>query len=126
MATGLCHSNDHLRRGGYPEIWLSIIGGHEGAGVVEAVGPGGRRIRLGDHAVLSVPLPPCGDCAPCLDGRPYFRERERRHPLRGGRGGTDAWGQSGPSAWPVSLARQPERYRGRLPGRRRRRAARRR
>ncbi|WP_239341522.1 alcohol dehydrogenase catalytic domain-containing protein [Frankia sp. CiP3] len=75
VATGLCHSDDHLRRGGYPEIRLPIIGGHEGAGVVEAVGPGVRRIRVCDHVVLSVPLPPCGDCAPCLDGRPYFCER---------------------------------------------------
>ena len=39
VASGLCHSDDHLRTGDIP-VRYPIVGGHEGAGVVEAVGPG--------------------------------------------------------------------------------------
>ena len=45
MACGLCHSDEHVREGGpyrYP-----MVGGHEGAGVVEKVGPSVTRVREG-------------------------------------------------------------------------------
>ncbi|MBV8217384.1 MAG: alcohol dehydrogenase catalytic domain-containing protein [Solirubrobacterales bacterium] len=41
-ASGLCHSDKHVRIGDLPMEALPAIGGHEGAGVIEAVGPGGR------------------------------------------------------------------------------------
>jgi S-(hydroxymethyl)glutathione dehydrogenase/alcohol dehydrogenase len=74
-ASGMCHSDDRLRRGGYAGMRLPMIGGHEGAGVVESVGPGVRRLRPGDSVVLSIPVPPCGDCPACLAGLTYFCER---------------------------------------------------
>ncbi|MDT3446547.1 MULTISPECIES: alcohol dehydrogenase catalytic domain-containing protein [unclassified Pseudofrankia] len=75
VATGLCHSDQHLLAGGYPGMRLPMVGGHEGAGVVEAVGPGVHRVQPGDHVVLSVPVPPCGACAACLDALPHLCER---------------------------------------------------
>src|SRR5256885_173454 len=66
---GLCRSDEHRRHGGtgaggrYP-----LIGGHEGSGVVEAVGPGVSRFKPGDHVILSV-LPQCGVCRYCTSGR---------------------------------------------------------
>jgi NDMA-dependent alcohol dehydrogenase len=66
-ASGLCHSDDHLRTGDIP-VRFPIVGGHEGAGVVEAVGPGVRRLRAGDHVVASF-LPVCGHCRFCARGQ---------------------------------------------------------
>jgi NDMA-dependent alcohol dehydrogenase len=66
-ASGLCHSDDHLDTGDIPLEWAPVLGGHEGAGVVEAVGPGVTEIAVGDHVVLSF-LPSCGHCVPCVAG----------------------------------------------------------
>lgn len=65
-ASGLCHSDDHLVTGDIP-ITLPVVGGHEGAGVVEAVGPGVTSVAPGDHVVLSF-LPACGRCRWCSSG----------------------------------------------------------
>jgi len=65
-ATGLCHSDDHLVTGDLPAP-LPIVGGHEGAGVVEAVGPGVTTLAEGDHVVLSF-IPACGRCPACSSG----------------------------------------------------------
>jgi len=64
-AAGLCHSDEHLRHASarYP-----IIGGHEGSGVVEAVGDAVTRFAPGDH-VLSAVTPSCGVCRYCQSGR---------------------------------------------------------
>ncbi|MGH8989597.1 MAG: NDMA-dependent alcohol dehydrogenase [Acidimicrobiales bacterium] len=66
-AAGLCHSDEHLVTGDIP-ITLPVIGGHEGAGVVEAVGPGVTSVAEGDHVVLSF-IPACGRCHYCSTGR---------------------------------------------------------
>ncbi len=66
-ASGLCHSDDHLDTGDIPLEWAPVLGGHEGAGVVEAVGPGVTDVAVGDHVVLSF-LPSCGHCVPCVAG----------------------------------------------------------
>src|SRR6266568_8839369 len=47
-AAGLCHSDDHLRTGDIP-VRYPIVGGHEGAGIVEEVGAGVSRLKVGDH-----------------------------------------------------------------------------
>ncbi len=45
-AAGLCHSDDHIQKGDAP-MRMPVVGGHEGAGVVDAVGPGVTRVELG-------------------------------------------------------------------------------
>lgn len=65
-ASGLCHSEEHHLTGDVP-LDHPTIGGHEGAGVVEAVGPGVRSVAVGDHIVFSS-IPTCGRCEPCVTG----------------------------------------------------------
>jgi NDMA-dependent alcohol dehydrogenase len=65
-ATGLCHSDHHVRTGDLPAP-LPIIGGHEGAGMVQEVGPGVGGLKVGDHVVASF-LPACGRCRWCSTG----------------------------------------------------------
>jgi NDMA-dependent alcohol dehydrogenase len=65
-ATGLCHSDHHMRTGDLPGI-LPIVGGHEGAGIVQDVGPDVRSLKAGDHVVASF-LPSCGRCRWCASG----------------------------------------------------------
>ena len=67
VASGLCHSDDHLRTGDIP-VRYPIVGGHEGAGIVEKVGPGVTRLAVGDHVVTSW-LPVCGHCRFCSRGQ---------------------------------------------------------
>ncbi|MEV0432298.1 NAD(P)-dependent alcohol dehydrogenase [Nocardia sp. NPDC050413] len=67
-ATGICHTDLATRRAGAAD--RPILLGHEGAGVVEAVGPGVRTVRAGDHVVLT--FRHCGDCANCGAGRPAY------------------------------------------------------
>lgn len=65
-ATGLCHSDEHIRTGDLPAP-LPLIGGHEGAGIVQEVGPGVIGLQPGDHVVASF-LPACGRCRFCSTG----------------------------------------------------------
>jgi len=66
VAAGLCHSDDHLRTGDIP-VRYPIVGGHEGAGIVEETGEGVTRLKPGDHIVCSF-LPVCGHCRFCASG----------------------------------------------------------
>ncbi|MBX6391111.1 MAG: NDMA-dependent alcohol dehydrogenase [Frankia sp.] len=68
-AAGLCHSDDHVATGDLPTPpgALPMAGGHEGAGIVEAVGPDTPGWKVGDHVVLSF-LPMCGTCRWCASG----------------------------------------------------------
>jgi alcohol dehydrogenase (nicotinoprotein) len=66
-AAGLCHSDDHIQKGDAP-MRMPVVGGHEGAGVVDAVGPGVTRVEAGDHVVASF-IPVCGRCRYCSSGR---------------------------------------------------------
>jgi S-(hydroxymethyl)glutathione dehydrogenase/alcohol dehydrogenase len=80
---GLCHSDEHLRSGdfGLPAELLAMltphgsmypaIGGHEGAGVVEAVGAGVTEFAPGDSVAASF-IPSCGKCQWCISGRSYI------------------------------------------------------
>lgn len=67
-AAGVCHSDWHLVTGDTQHA-MPVVPGHEGAGVVEAVGPGVTRTRPGDHVALNW-APNCGDCFYCHRGRP--------------------------------------------------------
>ena len=66
VAAGLCHSDEHLRHGDIVPRF-PIVGGHEGAGIIEKVGPGVSRVKEGDHVVTSF-LPVCGHCRFCATG----------------------------------------------------------
>jgi len=68
MATGLCHSDLHVIEGDMA-VPLPVVLGHEGAGIVEAVGPSVSRVKVGDHVALSW-APECGVCRYCVGGRP--------------------------------------------------------
>lgn len=67
-ASGVCHSDLHTLDGtlDYP---LPVVLGHEGAGVVESVGPDVTNVRAGDHVMLSW-VPYCGRCSSCNAGHP--------------------------------------------------------
>jgi len=64
---GLCHSDLHVQTGDL-EARLPMVLGHEGAGVVEDVGPGVTRVKPGDHVVCSF-IPNCGTCRYCASGQ---------------------------------------------------------
>ncbi|MCP3821918.1 Zn-dependent alcohol dehydrogenase [Streptomyces sp. A3M-1-3] len=67
-AAGLCHSDLSVVDGTIP-FPVPVVLGHEGAGVVAAVGPGVTHVATGDHVSLST-LASCGACAECDRGRP--------------------------------------------------------
>ena len=73
-AAGLCHSDEHIRAEGGSHIRFPLVGGHEGAGVVEAVGPGVTRVQPGDHVVTSY-IPACGKCRYCSTGHQNLCDR---------------------------------------------------
>jgi len=80
LASGVCHSDLHVRDGDWPRP-MPIAMGHEGAGVVDAIGPGVRTLSIGQPVALSW-LVPCGVCRSCRADRvwacpdsPSFRHR---------------------------------------------------
>jgi len=68
-ASGICHSDNHVLNGEWP-MDGPIVMGHEGAGIVEAVGPDVRDVTVGDHVVLSW-FAPCRRCEACASGRAW-------------------------------------------------------
>lgn len=66
---GLCHSDEHVRKGAF--LRYPVVGGHEGAGIIEQVGPGVTSVAPGDHAVTSF-APRCGNCPSCMSGRSFL------------------------------------------------------
>ncbi len=72
-AAGVCHSDLHPARGDWP-MKTPVVLGHEGAGIVRAVGPEVTRVREGDHVVLCW-APACGVCPSCRDGRAVLCDR---------------------------------------------------
>ena len=67
-AAGLCHSDQSVVDGTIPYP-VPVVLGHEGAGLVEAVGPGVTSVRAGDAVILST-LAHCGRCRACEGGKP--------------------------------------------------------
>ncbi|BBX88482.1 zinc-binding dehydrogenase [Mycolicibacterium boenickei] len=67
-AAGVCHSDLHVTTGAW-DVPAPVVLGHEGSGVVSAVGPGVDDLEPGDHVVLSW-VPGCGECRACRAGRP--------------------------------------------------------
>jgi S-(hydroxymethyl)glutathione dehydrogenase/alcohol dehydrogenase len=71
-AAGVCHSDQHYLAGDLRSP-LPVVPGHEGAGVIEAVGPGVTRLAAGQRVCLMW-RPRCGQCRYCLVGRPALCE----------------------------------------------------
>lgn len=75
-AAGLCRSDEHIRSGErlppeLDDVMFPLLGGHEGAGVVAAVGPGVTDLSVGDH-VCALFVPACGRCRYCASGRGFI------------------------------------------------------
>jgi len=84
---GICHSDEHFYTGDSvppPDMeemmraagvdvpdWFPMLGGHEGSGIVEEVGPGVTSLKPGDHVAISF-LPACGSCRWCATGYTYL------------------------------------------------------
>ena len=67
-AAGVCHSDLHYLTGDLPAR-LPLVVGHEGAGIVEALGPGAHGVEVGDRVAL-LWRPRCGECDACVRGNP--------------------------------------------------------
>jgi S-(hydroxymethyl)glutathione dehydrogenase/alcohol dehydrogenase len=68
VACGVCHTDLYTASGVDPSGYAPTVLGHEGAGVVEAVGPNVTLVEPGDH-VVTLFSPQCGECVHCLDPR---------------------------------------------------------
>jgi S-(hydroxymethyl)glutathione dehydrogenase / alcohol dehydrogenase len=66
-ASGVCGTDGHAVEGTHPMRNLPVVLGHEGAGVVESVGPGVTALAPGDHVVCALAVP-CGTCRQCVRG----------------------------------------------------------
>ena len=67
VSSGVCHSDVSAQNGTIPS-GTPVVLGHEGAGIVQEVGPGVEGLEAGDHAILSF-TPACRRCNPCLRGQ---------------------------------------------------------
>jgi len=70
-ACGVCHT-DMVMRDGHLPVPTPVVLGHEGAGIVQAIGAGVTHVATGDRVVLS--FASCGGCAPCCDHIPAYCE----------------------------------------------------
>jgi S-(hydroxymethyl)glutathione dehydrogenase/alcohol dehydrogenase len=68
VACGVCHTDLFTASGADPSGYSPAVLGHEGAGVVEAIGEGVRDLAVGDH-VVTLFSPQCRECEHCLDPR---------------------------------------------------------
>ena len=68
QATGVCHTDAYTMSGRDPSGLFPSVLGHEGAGVVEEVGPGVQSVKVGDH-VIPLYIPECRQCKFCLSGK---------------------------------------------------------
>lgn len=69
VASGVCHTDALARDGDMPFPAPGVLG-HEGAGVVAAVGDGVTSVSVGDKVVIGWPW--CGECRNCLEGQPRY------------------------------------------------------
>src|SRR5918996_4110844 len=67
-ACGVCHTDMYTASGVDPSGYAPTVLGHEGAGVVEAVGEGVTSVKPGDH-VVTLFSPQCRECLHCISGK---------------------------------------------------------
>jgi len=67
-ACGICHTDMYTASGADPSGYIPCVLGHEGAGVVEAIGEGVTSLTPGDH-VITLFSPECGECVHCKSGK---------------------------------------------------------
>ncbi|PJE78509.1 S-(hydroxymethyl)glutathione dehydrogenase [invertebrate metagenome] len=82
IATSVCHTDAFTLSGEDPEGVFPAILGHEGAGVVEAIGDGVTSVKPGDH-VIPLYTPECGECEFCLSGKTNLCQKIRGTQGRG-------------------------------------------
>ena len=73
VSAGVCHTDMAIQK----NLWnipvhMPMVLGHEGAGIVESVGPGVTKVKPGDHVCLTIPW--CGECESCRKGIPWYCE----------------------------------------------------
>jgi aryl-alcohol dehydrogenase len=88
-AAGICRTDLHIRDGEYPIPDFPVVPGHEGAGVVTAIGSAVADVEIGDHVLLTYPF--CGECPNCVRGSMAYCE----HGFALSFGGTRLDGSSG-------------------------------
>jgi aryl-alcohol dehydrogenase len=98
VATGICHTDLNSRDQFYPMPFPAVLG-HEGAGVVEAVGPLVSTIKAGDHVVVSFGW--CGQCPSCSDGQISYCWHHMEMNFSGRRFSGKSWDIPSPICLPV-------------------------
>jgi len=77
-ASGLCHTDIHAARGDWPvQPHLPFTPGHEGVGIVEAIGAAVTEVAVGDRVAMPWFGYGCGACGYCIDGRETLCESQR-------------------------------------------------
>ena len=76
-ASGVCHTDLHVKTSNGWGLPFPILLGHEGAGVIERVGRAVGHARLGERVVISWRVP-CGACAICMRGQPVLCQSQRK------------------------------------------------
>ncbi|MHA6180594.1 S-(hydroxymethyl)glutathione dehydrogenase/class III alcohol dehydrogenase [Pseudomonas mohnii] len=76
IATGVCHTDAFTLSGADPEGLFPTILGHEGGGIVEAIGEGVTSVAVGDH-VIPLYTPECGECKFCRSGKTNLCQKIR-------------------------------------------------
>ena len=82
IATGVCHTDAFTLSGSDPEGIFPSILGHEGGGIVEAIGEGVTTLAVGDH-VIPLYIPECGECKFCKSGKTNLCQSVRATQGRG-------------------------------------------
>ncbi|WP_293931445.1 S-(hydroxymethyl)glutathione dehydrogenase/class III alcohol dehydrogenase [Iodobacter sp.] len=82
VASGVCHTDAYTLSGKDSEGIFPVVLGHEGAGVVEAIGEGVTSVAIGDH-VIPLYTPECGECKYCTSGKTNLCQKIRATQGRG-------------------------------------------
>ena len=74
VGAGVCHTDiAHANNEWNIPLPMPMVMGHEGAGIVESVGPGVTKVKPGDHVIVSNPS--CGQCDACNGGKEWYCEQ---------------------------------------------------